>query len=63
MTCVSFRKIVYFLFLKTQTKLFTFFFEKNAFEVLFHPNTFLDKSTQVLTLFHFVMRICQGTEI
>lgn len=53
-----------FSVLKTQTKLFTFFFEKKiTFEVLFHPNTFCDKSSQVLTLFHFVMRICQGTEI
>lgn len=63
MTRVSFRKIVYFLFLKTQKNFSHSSLKKIAFEVLFHPNTFLDKSTQVLTLFHFVMRICQGTEI
>ena len=37
--------------------------KKITFEALFHLNTFGDKSSQVLTLFHFVMYICQETEI
>ena len=47
-----------------KTKVFTFFFgEKLLLKSFLHPDTFRDKSSQVLTLFHFVMCICQETEI
>lgn len=47
-----------------KTKAFTFFFgEKLLLKSFFHPDTFRDKNSQVLTLFHFAMCICQETEI
>ena len=53
-----------FCVLNTQTKVHTFLFgEKLLLKSFLHPDTFRDKSSQVLTLFHFVMCICQETEI
>ena len=48
-----------------KTEVFTFFFggKKLLLKSFLHPDTFRDKSSQVLTLFHFVMYICQETEI
>lgn len=37
--------------------------KKITFVVFFQPNTFRDKSSQVLTLFQFVLRICPGMEV
>ena len=46
-----------------KTKVFTFFFgEELLLKSFLHPDTFRDNSSQVLTLFHFVMCICQETD-
>ena len=50
-----------FSVLKTQMKLFTFFFEDKELHLksFFCPNTFRDKASQALTLFYLVMSICK----
>lgn len=62
-TCQLQKDSVFSVFKDSNKTFHILLWKKNCIWSPFSPNIFLDKSTQVLTLFHFVMRICQGTEI